>query len=134
MQIKMLSDEQLLHAAQKRFVGKAIVLEPSDIYLKGKQTGRYHVDWLDHDVYISTEYAYEDRIINGNKTRYKVQVPCVLIKEHFHDIIYDSRDIYYAAYMENDEICFMRYVDLIVELGKHMELQEKLESVSQCGF
>lgn len=134
MEIKTLSEEQLLAAAQKQFINKAILSDSSDIYLKGKQTGRYRVDWLDHDIYISTEYAYEDRMINGNKTRYKVQVPCVLIKDHPHDIIYDSRDIYYAAYIENNEIRFMRYVDLIEELGKHTELAEALEPVSQCGF
>ena len=134
MRITALSDEQVLAAAQKQFPDKAILSEPSDIYLKGKKTGRYRVDWLDHDVYISTEYAYEDRSINGNKTRYQVSVPCVLVKKHPHDIVYDSRDIYFAAYTENDEICFMRYVDLIEELGKHMELLEELEPVSQCGF
>lgn len=134
MQIKDLSDELVLEAANKQFPGKAVQIEPSDIYLKGKQTGRYTVDWLDHDIYISTEYAYEDRIINGNRTRYKVQVPCVLIKNHPHDIIYDSTDIYFAAYVEDNEIYFMRYVDLIEELRQHMVLQEKLTPVSQCGF
>lgn len=134
MQIKALNDEQILCAAQNCFPDKAVLLESSDIYLKGKQTGRYTADWYDHDVFISTEYAYEDRIINGNKTRYKIQVPCVLIKKYPHDIIYDSRDIYFAAYVENDEIQFMKYVDLIEELGKHMGLKEALTPVSQCGF
>ena len=54
MRITALSDEQVLAAAQKQFPDKAILSEPSDIYLKGKKTGRYRVDWLDHDVYIST--------------------------------------------------------------------------------
>ncbi len=134
MQIKALSDEQLMQAAKKRFPDMAVVIDTADIYLKGKQTGRYSASWLDHDVFVSTEYAYEDRMINGNKTRYKVNIPCVLIKKHPHDIIYDSRDIYFGAYVENDEIHFKRYVDLIEELGKHMELKEALTPVSQCGF
>ena len=134
MQIKAFNEELVLRAAQKQFPDKAVLLEPSDIYLKGKQTGRYTASWYDHDIFISTEFAYEDRVINGNKTRYKIEVPFVLIKNHPHDIIYDSRDIYFAAYSENDEIHFMKYVELIEELGKHMELQEALTPVSQCGF
>ena len=126
MIIKPLEEERLLAAAHIAFPNSYIQIESSDIYLKNQIAGRYHAPWLDHDFYVSTEYAYEDRVVNGNKTRYKVAMPCILVKADQYDVIYDSSNCYYVAYEEEGEIKFRLYVDLIQELPKTMELLEEL--------
>lgn len=129
MVIKKLSDEAIIKAAKQAFPNHYIQVEHSDIFLKGKIAGRYKAPWIEQEFYVSTEYAYEDLLVNGNKTRYKIHMPCVLVKENRYDIIYDSKDCYYVAYEDAGHIQFKRYIDVIQELPEQMELLEELVPV-----
>jgi len=129
MQIKAFEESALLEAARKAFPHHHIQITQSDIFLKGKQAGRYRADWLDHEFYVSTEYAYEDRLVNGNKTRYKVSMPCIFVKNDPFEVLYDIQTCYYAVYEENGEIQFMLYTEMNQELVQHMELLEALTPV-----
>lgn len=129
MLIKQLEEDNIKKAAQAVFPNAYIQVEESDIYLKGKIAGRYRAPWLDHEFYVSTEYAYEDILINGNQTRYKVHMPCILVKQSQYDVIYDSRDIFFVAYEEDGEIKFKKYVDILQVLPEQMELLEELVPV-----
>lgn len=129
MLLKTFDEDILREAAQKAFANSYIQIEYSDIYLRNTTAGRYLAPWLDREFYISTEYVYEDKLVNGNKTRYKVAMACVLIKKDRYDIIYDSKDVYYAAYEEAGEIKFMKYVDILAVLGEQITLLEELTPV-----
>lgn len=129
MLIKQFNEEQLKKTAQLTFPRYYIHLDQSDIYLKGKQAGRYKAAWLDHEFYVSTEYAYEDILVNNNKTRYKVHMPCILLKTNPYEVIYDSQDRYYGVYEEDGEIKFEKYVELIKKLPEQVELLEELTPV-----
>lgn len=129
MLLKKFDEEKLKEAAQRTFPDFYIQVEYSDIYLRNTTAGRYTAPWLEQEFYISTEYVYEDVLVNGNKTRYKISMSCVLLKKDRYDVIYDSSDAYYAAYEEDGEICFMKYVDIIKELPKQITLLEELTPV-----
>ncbi len=129
MQIKAFDPQQLKTAAQAQFPDYEIDIQESDVFLKGKQAGRYRADWLDHEFYISTEYAYEDRLVNGNPTRYKIAMPCILLKKDRYEIVYDISDRYYAAYEENGTIQFLPYQKMLETLIKQIELLEELTPV-----
>lgn len=129
MQIKAFDSQQLIAAAQAQFPDYEIELQESDVFLKGKQAGRYRADWLDHEFYISTEYAYEDRLVNGNPTRYKIAMPCILLKKNRYEIVYDISDRYYVAYEEHGEIQFLPYQTMLETLLTQTELLEELTPV-----
>lgn len=129
MEFVKLEETEIKEAAQKAFPGFYIEVEHSDIYLRDTRAGRYRAPWLDREFYVSTDYAYEDILVNGNKTRYKVQMPCILLKKDKYDIIYDSKDKYFSVYKENDEIKFMKYIDIIELLPDDIELLEELTPV-----
>ena len=129
MEIVYLTDTEIIEAAQQVFPDAYIAIEESDIYLRDTRAGRYRASWLDHEFYVSTDYAYEDQLVNGNKTRYKVHMPCVLIKKDKYDIVYDSKDKYYAVYKEDNEIKFMKYIDILELLSTQIELLEEITPV-----
>ena len=58
----------------------------------------------------------------------------VLIKHDPYEVVYDSRDRFYAAYEKEGTVAFMKYVELIVKLGEDMEQMEVLTPVSQCSI
>lgn len=129
MMIKKIANEVIMEAAQQAFPDYYIQLEQSDIFLKGKTAGRYRASWIEQEFFVSTEYAYEDIMVNGNKTRYKIHMPCILLKKNRYDVIYDSKDAYYVAYEDQGQVKFQRYIDVIEELPKQMELLEELVPV-----
>lgn len=129
MLLKIFDEAVLSVAAQTAFPDFYIQVDESDIYLRNTTAGRYKADWLDREFYISTEYVYEDILVNGNKTRYKVAMSCVLLKKDRYDVIYDAKDAYYVAYEEDGEIKFMKYIDILEILPKQIELLEELTPV-----
>lgn len=134
MKIHTFDEKVLQEAAQSAFPESYVEITQADLYLKGKGAGRYRASWLDQDIYVSTEYAYVDEIENGNRTRVKLHIPCVLIKHDPYEVVYDSRDRFYSAYEKEGTVAFMKYVELIVKLGEDMEQMEVLTPVSQCSI
>ena len=70
MQITNLKTEEILEYAQKQFPNMYISLDETDFYLPSIESGEICVEGIDHPVYVSTHYAYEDHLVNGNLTRY----------------------------------------------------------------
>ena len=107
MKLSGLSDELVKAAAEKRFGEQHYFKLCEDhVFLKHTEEGTYQSDWLDHEFFVSTNYAYENILVNGNKTRYLVKTTGVWIMKNPYDIIYDPQDRYYYAYEEENEIKF----------------------------
>lgn len=134
MEIRIFDEEALQAAAQKAFPDAHVEITQGDLYLNGKEAGRYRAPWLNQEFYVSTEYAYIDQIENGNRIRSKLHIPCVLVKQDPYEVIYDARSCFYAAYQSDGGIMFTKYVELAPQLGKDMELIEALTPVSQCSI
>lgn len=129
MKFVKLSDEQIYQAAKQTFPDSYIKIEYTDIYLRDTKSGRYRADWIDQEFYVSTDYAYEDILVKENKTRYKIAIPCILVKKDQYQVVYSSRDVFYAVFMINDQIQFKKYVDVIEEIRDCVELIEEIQSV-----
>ncbi len=126
MRIQAIAPKELETAAKAAFQEYEIEISESDLFLKGRIAGQYQAPWYDHDFYISTEYVYEDRMVNGNQTRYKVAMPCVLLKKDRYEVVYDYQDRYYVAYLEQDKICFCPYHEMLERLNETTTLIKEL--------
>lgn len=128
MQIKDLDKEEVQKALEPKYPGKYIEVGETDLYLNDIEKGVMTIDCYDHPVYASTNYAYEDRLVNGNKTRYKLVLTTVMIKKDKYEVIYDSYGKYYVAYKEDGEIRVVPYEDFYDMLKPMIHLQEEKKS------
>lgn len=110
MQITNLSEEEIVAEATKLYPNKIIEVELTDLFLRDIEQARLQVDFLDYPIYASTHYAYEDHLVNGNQTRYKIHVSIIFIKKDPYEVIYDSMGKCFVAYKE-DTIKFCPYED-----------------------
>lgn len=129
MLLKLFDETKCREAAQLAFPNQYIEIMESDIYLKDTIAGRYAAPWLDHEFYVSTDYAYEDKMVNGNQTRYKVGMQCILVKPSRYEVVYDTKDSYFAVYEEDGNIKFMKYIDILPKLVQELELLEEIRPV-----
>ena len=81
LQITGLEEQDVVQAAAVKFPGKYIEMGESDLYLPDIEKGSLTIEGIDHPVFASTHYAYEDKLVNGNKTRYKIPLTTVLVKK-----------------------------------------------------
>lgn len=109
MQITNLDKEQVLACAQAAFPNSYIELDTADFYIPSIEQGKIQVEGVDHPYYVSTHYAYEDRLVNGNQTRYKVALTVFFVKNDPFEVLYDSTDKYYVAFIQNDTVSFLTY-------------------------
>ena len=113
MKILYLDKENVIEAAQQTFKGSFIEIGECDLFLEGIETGSIQMDGIDSILHVNTNYVYEDRMINGNKTRYKIQLTTVTIKKDAYEIIYDSYGKYFIAYEDDQQaITFITYEDV----------------------
>lgn len=108
MKIIDLDQNIVKQEAQKQFQ-KYIEIQELDLYFKNIEKATCRLEGYEANLYVSTHYAYRDVDVNGNITRYKVALTCVLVKEHAYEVIYNSVGKLYVAYLENDEMKFMLY-------------------------
>lgn len=129
MQIIGLDKEEVAQAAAQAYPQKYVELQEADLYLRDIEKGTLHIDGISFPVYASTHYAYEDRLVNGNKTRYKIALTAIIIKQDPYEVIYDSYGKYFIAYKEADEIRFVPYEDFwdIIKDRIHVEEEKKAE-------
>ena len=106
-----LNKEEVEKAAKDKFHDYYIEMGESVLYLPDIAYGKVMIEGREGPIYASTNYAYEDRLVNGNKTRYKIPLTTILLKKDPYEVIYDSYGKYYVAYIEDDEIKFIRYED-----------------------
>lgn len=118
-----LDQDRLLSAAQEAFPGSYIELDKVDFYLPDIKEGVIQLEGMDQPLYVSTNYVYEDRIVIGNNTRYKVELHLITIKKDRYEVIYDSYGKSFIAY-EKDRILFTPYEDFHEEIKKIMKICE----------
>lgn len=123
MQLVGLHEEELRRKAHEQFPGYYIDFDKADLFLRDEEQGKGTIDGIDHPIFVSTHYVYEDHLVNNNKTRYKVHVDIFCVKKDAYEVIYDSRDICYVAYQDEGEIKFILYEDFydFIKKGIHIE-------------
>lgn len=112
MEILKLNKTNVLEAAQKKFQGRYIEIGECDLFLESITSGNMYLDGYENELFVNTNYVYEDRIVKGNKTRYKIQLTTVLLKKDAYEVIYDSFGKYFVAYKNEDTIAFIAYEDV----------------------
>ena len=95
------------------------------MYLPDIEKGKLRIEGIDKPVFASTHYAYEDKLVNGNKTRYKIPLATVLIKRDKYEVIYDSYGKYYVAFKDEAGIQFVLYEDFYELLKPMIHLEEE---------
>lgn len=112
MQITGLDKEEVRLAALEVYKDSYIDVDVCDLFLSGIDKGKIIMDCIDHPVYVNTNYVYEDRLINGNQTRFKVTLTAFYVKTNKYEVIYDSFGKYFVAYKDDDKIKFIPYEDV----------------------
>lgn len=128
MQFIGLEKEEVLQAALKAFPDHYIDLDQTNFYLRDISNGTIHIDGVEEPLFVSTNYVYEDHIINGNNTRFKTKLTAITLKKDAYDVIYDSYGVYYIACKE-DEIQFIPYEDFYDRIKDKIHLEDKKEEV-----
>ena len=112
MQITGLNKEEVRFAAQEIYKKSYIDVDTCDLFLRGIEKGKIQIDCIDHPVYVNTNYAYEDKLINGNQTRFKIPLTTIQVKTNKYEVIYDSFGTYFVAYKDDESIKFIPYEDV----------------------
>lgn len=124
MNVYRLDKNAVLDAAKKIFPDMHIELDEIDLYLPDIESGEIKIKPIEESFYVSTNYVYEDRIVNGNKTRYKVPLSIIYTKRNKYEVIYDSKNICYVAYEEDGEIKFCLYIDFYDKIKNQIKKVE----------
>ena len=115
-------------AAQQAFPGKYIDVDETDFFVRDIYSGTIQIDGMDQPLFVSTNYVYEDHVINGNDTRFKSKIMTVTLKKDAYDVVYDSFGNYFVACKE-DGIIFVPYEDFYDKIKDSIHLvEEKKES------
>ena len=125
LQITGLDQQEIAQAAAVKFPGKYVEAGESDLYLPDIEKGKLRIEGIDKPVFASTQYAYEDKLVNGHKTRYKIPLATVLIKRDKYEVIYDSYGKYYVAFKDEAGIQFVLYEDFYELLKPMIHLEEE---------
>lgn len=121
MQITGLNQEEVRAAAQVAHKNSYIAMDSCDLFLSDIEQGEIRIAGMDYPIFVSTHYAYEDKLINGNQTRFKVSLTAFFVKKHKHEIIYDSYGKFYVAVKEDSAIKLIAYEDI------HDFLKDKIQ-------
>lgn len=111
MKIQHLDKDQVLQAARKQFPDYEISVDLTDFFTYDLEEGHYKASFLNQDMFVSTGYAYEDVVVNGNDTRYKIQLTTIMLLKNAYEILYQTKGRYYVAYEEDGIISFQLYED-----------------------
>lgn len=122
MQITELSRAEVLAAAQVQFPDQYVEMDTIDFYLPHIEKGEVRMEGVRHPLYASTHYVYEDRMVNGNKTRYKVPLMLVCVKRSADEIVYDGKKHYHIAVKDNAKIRLYPYMEFLALIEKLVTL------------
>ena len=100
MQFLNLNEEEVLAAAKQAYPQNYIEYDHTDFYVRDIAKGTIHIDDVDYPLYVSTNYVYEDHVINGNDTRFKSKLSVITLKKDAYDVVYDSFGKYFVAYKD----------------------------------
>jgi hypothetical protein len=117
-----LDENAVLEAAKNQFPSKYINYDTCDLYLKNLEKGTIRFSNIDQNFFVSTHYVYEERLVKGNQTRYKVAIPLLTVKNNPYDIVYDVADCTYCVYKENDTYQFILYTEFLDKIETLYEI------------
>lgn len=128
MQFLNLNEEEVVEAARSAYPQNYIEYDHTDFYVRDIAKGTIHIDDVDTPLFVSTNYVYEDHVINGNDTRFKSKLSVITLKKDAYDVVYDSFGKYFVAYKE-DTIKFIPYEDFydMIKAKIHVEKEKKDE-------
>lgn len=121
MQIFHLHDEEVMQEAKQYFSDKFIELDHCDMFLNTLEQGEIRIHGYDKPFYVNTHYVYEDKLVNENKTRYKVLLTMVLVKNDPYEVIYSSVGKCYIAYFD-EGIKFILYEEFQTFLASYIQI------------
>lgn len=124
MQFLNLNEEEVLAAAKQAYPQNYIEYDHTDFYVRDIAKGTIHIDDVDYPLFVSTNYVYEDHVINGNDTRFKSKLSVITLKKDAYDVVYDSFGKYFVAYKE-DTIKFVPYEDFYDMLKDHIHVEKE---------
>lgn len=124
MQFLNLNEEEVLEAAKQAYPQNYIEYDHTDFYVRDIAKGTIHVDDVDFPLYVSTNYVYEDHVINGNDTRFKSKLSVITLKKDAYDVVYDSFGKYFVAYKE-DTVKFIPYEDFYDMIKDRIHIEEE---------
>ena len=113
VKLKDLHMEDIEKAAKQNWPDFFIRVDTADLFLEGIADGCYTADFIDGEFYVSTQYAYENILVNGNKTSYKISVYTVERLKDASHINYRWDDCFYAVYEDENGIQFMEYPEFL---------------------
>lgn len=124
MKLLNLEKEIVEAAAKEQFPNDFIEVDTTDWYMPSYEKGNIATKLYEKPLYLSTHYVYEDRIVQGNQTRYKVELTVIWLKDDPYGVIYDSKNRYYVAYEDQDKIQFCEYDHFESLILPYLEISE----------
>ncbi|WP_416326059.1 hypothetical protein [[Eubacterium] hominis] len=124
MKFLNLDKEAVKEAALHSFPKKYVEVDEADFFVRDIYSGDITIDGVEQPLYVSTNYVYEDHLINGNDTRFKTKLTTITVKKDAYDIVYDSFGSYYVACQEQD-IQFIPYEDFYDLIKERIHLLEE---------
>ena len=73
---------------------------------------------------MSTHYAYEDHLVNGNQTRYKIAIYVFYTKKDAYEVIYDSTQCCYVPYMEDGKMHHVSYKEFLEMIPTFVHIEK----------
>lgn len=125
LKIMELSKELVQKQTEETFAPKCIQIETGSLFLRGCADGIYHCEVMEKPLYVSTSLGYHEVMIKGNKTRVKVEITLVFIKDTPYSTIYDGSTCCYVAMEEAGEITYMPYEKFLDWIVQKVQLQKE---------
>lgn len=119
-----LNKEEVLEAAKQRFANQYVTYDTCDLYLKDLEKGIITFQGMDQLFYVSTHYVYEEKEVKGNKTRYKVAIPLLIVSDDPYRAIYDTASHSYSVYLEDNTYHFILYRDFLEKIIQQYEKKD----------
>lgn len=113
MKITGISKEQVQKEAEKQFQPLFVQIESGSLFLKDCPDGSYQCEAMPDTLYVSTSLGYHEVMIQGNKTRVKVEIWLVFLKQTPYATIYEGKKHCYVAVEEGGEIQFQPYEEFL---------------------
>ncbi len=120
MKIMNLSQDQVREQALKKFSPRFVQVESGSLFLRACADGTYRCDLMEETLFVSTSLGYHEVVIKGNKTRVKVEITLVFVKDNPYATIVDGNACGYVAIEEQEEIQFMEYPNFLEWILNHV--------------
>lgn len=125
-----LDQSEIIAAAQAAYPNAYVEYDTIDFYVRDIANGTIKIEGMETPFFVSTNYVYEDHMINGNDTRFKSKLSIVTIKKDRFEVLYDSYGKMLVAYKEDGEIKLIPYEDFYDVIKSGITVIEKKEPLT----